>query len=87
MRLFLIRMNNLVEVRSINDLNLLAHPLFLTQYNELLTQVEKINQQYPAHYKEKNSTKRLAVITKLIFEKIPEDPTLPEYRLGSTHWQ
>ena len=34
----------------------------------------------------------MAAITKLIFEKIPQDPTLPEYRQGATlgdehkHW-
>ncbi|TAK78039.1 MAG: hypothetical protein EPO11_01830 [Gammaproteobacteria bacterium] len=44
------------------------------------------------HYKQKNSTKRLAAITKLIFEKIPQNPTLLEYRQGITlgddnkHW-
>lgn len=42
--------------------------------------------------KKKNSTKRLAAISKLIFEIIPNDPTLSEYRQGNTrgphytHW-
>jgi toxin YhaV len=76
----------------INGWCLLAHPLFLNQLESLIMEVEKIRKKNSAHYKEKNSTKRLAAIIKLIFEKIPQDPTLPEYRQGSTlgdeykHW-
>src|SRR5262249_8386496 len=46
----------------------------------------------PTNYKNKNSAKRLAAIQKLVFQIIPNDPTLPEYRLGTTlgeehkHW-
>lgn len=71
---------------------MLAHSLFLNQYEESIMKVEKIRAKNPLHYKEKNSTKRLAAIQKLIFEKIPKDPTLPEYRQGATlgdenkHW-
>jgi toxin YhaV len=71
---------------------LLAHPLFLEQLESLVVEVKKHQRKNPAHYKEKNSTKRLAAIIKLIFQKIPEDPTLPEYRQGATlghdykHW-
>ena len=76
----------------INGWCLLAHPLFLDQFEHLLSEVESIQKKNPTYYKEKNSTKRLAAITKLIFEKIPQDPTLPEYRQGTTmsneykHW-
>lgn len=76
----------------VNGWCLLAHSLFLDQYEYLISEVEKNRKKNPAHYKEKNSAKRLAAITKLIFEKIPQDPTLPEYRQGSTlgdeykHW-
>ena len=76
----------------INGWCLLAHSLFLDQYENLMTEVETIRKSNPEHYKEKNSTKRLAAITKLIFEKIPQDPTLSEYRQGATlgdeykHW-
>lgn len=76
----------------VNGWCLLAHPLFLDQLESLVTEVELIREKNPAHYKEKNSTKRLAAITKLIFDKIPKDPTLPEYRQGTTlgdeykHW-
>ncbi|MFA9215634.1 MAG: type II toxin-antitoxin system YhaV family toxin, partial [Sphingomonadaceae bacterium] len=40
----------------------------------------------------KNASKRLAAITKLAFDVIPQDPTRPEYRQGGTlgdehkHW-
>jgi toxin YhaV len=40
----------------------------------------------------KNASKRLAAITKLAFDVIPQDPARPEYRQGSTlggefkHW-
>jgi len=71
---------------------LLAHSLFLNQFEDLTKEVEKARQKNTSHYKEKNCTKRLAAIQKLIFEKIPQDPTLPEYRQGGTlgdeykHW-
>jgi len=76
----------------INGWCLLAHPLFLDQLENLVIEVETIQEKNLIHYKEKNSTKRLAAIIKLIFEKIPQDPTLPEYRQGITlgdeykHW-
>lgn len=76
----------------VNGWHLLAHSVFLDQYENLVTQVEDLRRKNPSHYKEKNPTKRLAAITKLIFQKIPQDPTLPEYRQGTTlgdefkHW-
>jgi toxin YhaV len=76
----------------INGWNLFVHPLFLDQFNTLIQEVEKHKKKNPADYIKKNATKRLAAINKLIFEKIPQDPTLPEYRQGLTlgddhkHW-
>lgn len=76
----------------INGWNIFAHPLFLDQYEELFLEVEKLKQKNSLKYKERNPTKRLAAITKLIFEIIPQDPTLYEYRQGGTlgdehkHW-
>lgn len=76
----------------INGWNLFAHPLFLNQFEELLTQVEQLRQKYPQDYKKKNATKRLAAIAKLAFDTIPQDPTRSEYRQGTTlgddykHW-
>lgn len=72
--------------------NIFAHPLFLNQFEELLTQVEDLRQKYPQDYKKKNATKRLAAIAKLAFEIIPQDPTRSDYRQGTTlgddykHW-
>lgn len=71
---------------------LLAHPLFIHQFENLVQEVETLRKKNPEHYKEKNATKRLAAITQLIFEKIPQDPTSSEYRQGVTlgheykHW-
>ena len=69
-----------------------AHPLFLAQIEALTRQVETIKQKDPTGYTKKNASKRLAAITRLAFEVIPQDPTRPEYRQGSTlgddykHW-
>ena len=76
----------------INEWNIFAHPLFLNQFEELLTQVEDLRQKYPEDYKKKNVTKRLAAIAKLAFHDIPQDPAHKDYRLGNTfgkeykHW-
>jgi toxin YhaV len=69
-----------------------AHPLFLAQIETLERQVESFKQKAPAGYVKKNASKRLAAITRLAFDLIPQDPTRPEYRQGSTlggshkHW-
>lgn len=69
-----------------------AHPLFLAQLEALAQQVEAFKQKDPAGYLRKNATKRLAAITKLAFDVIPQDPTRPEYRQGKAlgddykHW-
>ncbi len=71
---------------------LFAHPLFLDQLDALIQQVETLKQKDPVGYVKKNAGKRLAAITKLAFEAIPQDPTRPEYRQGGTlgdehrHW-
>lgn len=76
----------------INGWTLFAHPLFLDQIETLMAQVESLRQKDPENYQKKNATKRLAAINKLAFEIIPQDPTLAEYRQGSTlgndhkHW-
>lgn len=69
-----------------------AHPLFLAQIEALAQQVKALKQKDPAGYVKKNASKRLAAITKLAFDVIPQDPTRPEYRQGGTlgndhkHW-
>lgn len=76
----------------VNGWTLFAHPLFIEQTELLLNQVEKLHKKYPNNYKKKNATKRLAAIEKLVFDVIPQDPTLAEYRQGATlgsehkHW-
>ena len=49
-----------------------------------IEQVEKLKSKDPANYLKKNASKRLAAIAKLAFEVIPRDPTLSDYRQGST---
>lgn len=69
-----------------------AHPLFLAQLEALAQQVEAFEQKDPVRYVKKNATKRLAAITQLAFDIIPQDPARPEYRQGNTlggdhkHW-
>jgi len=69
-----------------------AHPLFIAQIEALAQQVEHFKQRDTVGYMKKNASKRLAAITKLAFDVIPQDPTRPEYRQGSTlgddhkHW-
>lgn len=69
-----------------------VHPLFLAQIEALILQVESLKQKDPAGYVKKNASKRLAAITKLAFDVIPQDPTRSEYRQGGTlgdahkHW-
>ncbi|NYT45046.1 type II toxin-antitoxin system YhaV family toxin [Alcaligenaceae bacterium] len=69
-----------------------AHPLFLAQIEALTQRVEALKQKDAAGYMKKNVSKRLAAITKLAFDAIPQDPTRQEYRQGNTlgddhkHW-
>ena len=69
-----------------------AHPLFLAQIEALVRQVAAFKQKDPVGYVKKNANKRLAAITKLAFDVIPQDPTRAEYRQGNTlgddykHW-
>ncbi|ULH15514.1 type II toxin-antitoxin system YhaV family toxin [Deinococcus sp. KNUC1210] len=71
---------------------LYAHPLFVAQLKALKAEVERLKAKDPQGYLKKNASKRLAAITHLIFEVIPQDPTRPEYRQGHTlgaaysHW-
>ena len=82
----------LVVQLVMNGWTIFAHPLFLAQIEALTRQVEALRQKVPAAYTKKNASKRLAAITKLAFEVIPQDPTRPEYRQDSTlgddhkHW-
>lgn len=71
---------------------ILAHPLFTHQINLLLDEVEVLKLKNPLDYRSKLATKKLAAIVHLVFNQIPNDPTLPDYRQGLTlgdnnkHW-
>ena len=77
---------------AVSGWTLFAHPLFLDQVEALVARVEALRARDPIGYTKKNAAKRLAAIAKLAFELIPQDPTRPEYRQGSTrgddrrHW-
>ncbi|WPB58248.1 type II toxin-antitoxin system YhaV family toxin [Xylophilus sp. GOD-11R] len=80
------------EPLVVNGWTLFAHPIFLEQLEALTAQVEALERKDPVGYTGKNASKRLAAIAKLAFEVIPQEPTRPEYRQGSTlgdenkHW-
>ena len=69
-----------------------AHPLFLAQIEAPASQVRALRARDPEGHTRKNLTRRLAAITKLVFEVIPQDPGRSEYRLRATlgeackHW-
>ena len=87
-------MNERQQARSFGHPRLVvfAHPLFLAQTEALTSQVEAFKRKDPVGYVKKNASKRLAAITKLAFDVIPQDPTRAEYRQGNTlgdehkHW-
>jgi len=76
----------------IHGWTIFAHPLFLDQLEALTQQVDALRKKDPKGYAQKNATKRLAAISKLAFDVIPQAPTRPEYRQGNTlgeenkHW-
>lgn len=80
------------SVLVVNGWSLFAHPLFLDQVESLLDKVQAQAIKDPKAYRQKNSAKRLAAITKLAFEVIPENPERSEFRQGNTlgnehrHW-
>ena len=77
---------------TIHGWTVFAHPLFLANLDALQRQVEAQRQKDPAGYTKKNAYKRLAAISRLAFDIIPQDPTKAEYRQGATlgadhkHW-
>ena len=80
------------ELLVINGWTVFAHPLFLNQLEQLVSQVEFQKKKDPIGYAKKNVSKRLAAIHKLAFEVIPQDPMRAEYRQGTSlgsdrkHW-
>jgi toxin YhaV len=76
----------------IHGWTIFAHPLFLAQLEALAQQGESLKKKDPVGYVKKNASKRLAAITQLAFNVIPQNPARPEYRQGNTlgeerkHW-
>ena len=76
----------------VNGWAVYAHPLFLDQLAAMIAQVEALKLKDPAGFAGRNTPKRLAAISKLAFEVIPQDPARPEYRQGDAlgeehrHW-
>lgn len=85
-------MVSLSEELIVNGWLLFAHPVFLTQYQTLIADVEAFKVKDPDNVKSKKSTKLLAAIQKLILQDIPADPTQHKFRQGGTlgeahkHW-
>lgn len=76
----------------INGWTVFAHPLFLDQLEATMGQVQALRLKDPSGFLKKNASKRLAAISRLAFEVIPQDPERSEYRQGKTlgedhkHW-
>lgn len=76
----------------INGWSVHAHPKFLEALEALIEVVDRLRTKDPQNYKQKRPTKLLAAILQLAFEVIPQDPSRPEFRQGSTlgdhykHW-
>lgn len=76
----------------VNGWQLIAHPLFLDQFEKLGTVVARLREKDPRGWRKSANAKLLAALRQLVFETIPEDPTRAEYRQGGTlgndrkHW-
>ncbi len=77
----------------INGWTIYAHPLFLDQLEILIAEVESLRAKDPTGYGSKNASKRLAAITRLMLQDIPQDPSRRELQQVSTrcaahrHWR
>jgi len=75
-----------------SDWKLLAHPLFLDQVEKLAAAVERAKTKDPRNWRSSTNAKLLAMLRRLVFETIPQDPSRPDYRQGGTrgddrkHW-
>lgn len=77
---------------AIGDWTVLAHPLLLDQLDRLTAAVTAAQARDPDGYLGTANAKLLAMLHRLLFETVPEDPTRREYRQGGTlgdgrkHW-
>ncbi|KUP94649.1 type II toxin-antitoxin system YhaV family toxin [Tritonibacter horizontis] len=76
----------------VNGWSIYGHPLFLDQFEGLTLEVEARKVRDPKTWRNKNCTKRLAGLFKLVTEAIPADPGAATFRQGGTlgdhrkHW-
>ncbi|GGE07635.1 hypothetical protein GCM10011390_28360 [Aureimonas endophytica] len=77
---------------TINGWAVLAHPLFLDQWERLIESVDALQVKNPEDYRKSADAKLLAALVQLVAVTIPSDPTAALYRQGSTlgedrkHW-
>lgn len=77
---------------QVHGWELFAHPLLLEQLERLMKAVEKEKSKKPKTYRSSSHFKVLAALHALMFETVPADPSIPEYRQGDTlgpgrkHW-
>ena len=76
----------------VNGWQLIAHPLFVDQFEKLGAAVARLREKDPRGWRKSANAKLLATLRQLVFETIPQDPTRPDYRQGGTlgdarkHW-
>jgi toxin YhaV len=79
-------------VVEVHGWRLFGHPLFLAQVERLAAAVERAKVRDPVGYRQGANAKLLASLAVLVFDRIPRDPTHPDYRQGGTlgpnrrHW-
>lgn len=77
---------------TINGWTILAHPLFLDQWEKLIATVEPLKAKRPDDYQQSADARLLAALVQLVGRSVPADPTASIYRQGSTlgddrkHW-
>lgn len=76
----------------VNGWTLFAHPLLLDQLERATAAAAAARAADPEGYRRSAQAKLVAVLSKLLFDTIPADPTRAEYRQGDTlgparkHW-
>jgi toxin YhaV len=67
-----------------NNWKIRYHKIFNDRLNSLISSVEDAQRKDPVGYKTHPNTKLLAHVHNLIFTEIPQNPSNPNYHLGST---
>lgn len=77
---------------TINGWSVLAHPLFLDQWEKLVEAVDALKLKRPDDYQKSADAKLLAALVNIVTVTVPSDPTAAIFRQGSTlgddrrHW-